>query len=212
MKISHSIPSILLYCLFISCFLFVLWPSLYQQSSIAPALHLAKSTSVPAASIENTPRKKESERHTQSYKLKLYRTHAFTHTRYAASTHRHATHNNTKAMGNSSVWLVRKQANVVFDVGAILRKWTHFFRKKARGVYVNVYVCVCTSEGAVCVSVNWGVFIPEVVVFHLFLHQFCPVGGKRCVRVLEDPNSFAQVKKTERKRKRTFFFLCGFFL
>lgn len=62
-------------------------------------------------------------------------------------------------------------------------------------------------------------FIPEVVVFHLFLHQFCPVGGKRrvcvrvyvCVCVLEDPNSFAQVKKTGRNRKGSLFLSMSFF-
>lgn len=69
------------------------------------------------------------------------------------------------------------------------------------------------------VLANRGVFTPEVVVFHLLLHQFGPVGGKKNCMCLctslcapkdpEDPNSSNEFKKTERKTKDS---LCYFLI
>lgn len=55
-------------------------------------------------------------------------------------------------------------------------------------------------------------FTPEVVVFHLFLHQFCPVGGKVCVCVCwKIQIALLRLKRQEGREKEHFLLFMAFF-
>lgn len=178
---------------FIPCFLFLLWPSLYLQSFTAPILHLAKSH--PPTPYTHTGHIHGNwETHDRCHKVNVHRQRKYT----AIQQDMHLLH--TGAEGKQTQrpwetamcdWCENKQIRPLMSGQYSWAKpSSRFWGKTARSVYVDAQVCVCVCFSVwvserFCVSVNWGVFIPEVVVFHLFLHQFCPVGGKRrvCVRV-----------------------------